>query len=104
MIQRNQGTIPVGGITNPVYIIKAKMIIAEGHKACANVRDIAPKVRKRPDRANVVTKDMRRKMKKAAGVRRRLVKKYRTRLNDRQLKILNGRSQISEDIASVKGW
>jgi hypothetical protein len=51
------------------------MITAEGHNACDRVRDIEPKVRKSIDKARVVTKDMMRKVKNAAGVRRRFVMK-----------------------------
>jgi hypothetical protein len=49
------------------------MMIAEGRKACARVRDIAPNARKSIDKARVVTKDMTMKVKNADVVRRRFV-------------------------------
>ena len=104
MIQRNQGTIPVGGTTNPVYMLRARIMTAEGTRAWTSVRDMAPKVRNSVDMTRVVTKEKSRKMKKAEGVRRRFVMKYSTRLKKMALPVLYGRSQMKEAIASAEGW
>src|SRR6202043_2814865 len=84
--------------------MRARMMRAEGHRAWTRERGEAPKVRKSIDNASVVVKEKARKVPKAAGVRRRLVMKYSTRLKAMLLQIVYGRSQSMDDMASAKGW
>jgi hypothetical protein len=56
------------------------------------------------ERDRVMQKENSRKVKKAPGVLRRFVMKYKTTLNEMLLAILNGKSTIALAAASVKGW
>ena len=80
------------------------MKIAAGDRAWTRDREAAPIVRNTMDRARVVKNEKTRKIKNAAGSRRKLVMKYNTRLNEMLLQILYGMSHNADEMASVKGW
>lgn len=68
----------------------ARMMIAEGAKACSKARETEAIVRNINDITIVVEYDIRTKKKKAPGSRRRLVMKYMTRLKVIALRITYG--------------
>ena len=79
------------------------MKIAAGDNAWTRDREAAPIVLNTIERASVVKKENARKVKNAAGSRRRFVMKYRTRLNEMQLQILYGMSHSADEMASANG-
>lgn len=79
------------------------MKIAAGVKAWWMVRDVWPMVLMIMDIESVVVKPKRRKMKKASASWRSFAMKYRGILKAKVDRILLGRSQIVEEIASEAG-
>lgn len=92
------------GTVKPVYITKAKIKTAAGAIAPARVLDRAPILRKSILIAREQQKLNNMKMKKALGVRRRFVMKYKVRLKVIEVMSLFGKSQIIDAIASENGW
>jgi len=80
------------------------MMIAAGAIACAKVLDSAAIHRKNMDMVRVHTNVNNKNVKKASGVRRRFVKKYKTKSKVMVVKILFGKSHNIDATASAKGW
>lgn len=72
----------------PVYMMRPKIRMAAGAKACTRDLDSAAIDRKNMDMTSVSVNEIRTKKKKLLGSRLRLVMKYRTRLNVMALAIL----------------
>ena len=78
--------------------------MAAGAIAWASVLESAAIQRKNMDMVRVQTNVNSKKVKKASGVRRRLVIKYKTKSKVIVVKILLGRSHNMEATASAEGW
>lgn len=87
----------------PTYSTDARIKTVAGASACWIVRDICPMLRKIIDIERVQVKLNRRYMKNEPTSWRRFAKKYKGMLKAIVDRILLGRSQITDDMASAKG-
>jgi hypothetical protein len=83
---------------------KFNTVIATGAIVAVIVREEEPTIRKNIVMETNIKNEKRNQVKKAPGVRLRPVMKYKTRLNERDVMILFGRSHIMAAAASAKGW
>ena len=80
------------------------MSTAAGAIEPASVLDVEPIVLKIIDIVSKQVKENSRYVKKAPAVLRKFVRKYKGRLKSMELRILFGKSQIMDAIASAAGW